>query len=186
MPLNLHGMLRIPWRIPMSCGSWAEGSVAEDVGELIEDVGEFMESLLSCAGIALEFLSTGYDYEVVPATVSLSMGLSSGIKQALEDIISKKKPRAFISLDFGFAIGITKKLAWTGVGLGGSVSCDSTGSCGIYITIAPLATVNLPTTSVACPMGPNWGAATCAQAMGAGISTMCCTIGLTNGNNDCR
>lgn len=147
---------------------------------------EFVESLTTCLGHAVEFASTGYDYEVVPGAVSISLGLSAGARQALEDLVSKRPPSAMISLDFGFAVGVTKKLAWLGTGLGGSLTCDSSEGCEAYITVASLVTVNPPVTSIFCPMGPTWGPATCAQSFGGGISAMCCNMGLQQGSSDCR
>eukprot|EP00913_Durusdinium_trenchii_P017939 g16857.t1 len=160
--------------------------IVDAVAKVVEDVVEYMESLTGCLGYAIEFAGSGYDYEVVPGAVSISLGLSSGAKQALEDLISERPPSAFISLDFGFAVGVTKKLAWLGVGLGGSLACDSTAGCDVYITVASITSINLPTVSAFCPMGPNWGPATCAQSFGGGISTMCCSMGLQEGKNDCR
>ena len=91
--------------------------------KIVEDVVEFMASLVTCVGEATEFASTGYDWELAPGTVSMSLGLSTGSMQALEDLLSKKPPRAFISLDFGFSVGTNSKLYWAGVGMGGSLDC---------------------------------------------------------------
>lgn len=156
------------------------------VASVVEDVGAFMEALTGCMGYAIEFASTGYDYEVVPGAVSMSLGLSAGVRQALEDLISKRPPSFSISLDFGFAVGVTKKLVWTGLGLGGSLTCSVGAACEAYITVAVLGSVNVPTQNAACPMGATWGAATCAQSFGGGISAMCCSMGLQRGSNDCR
>lgn len=160
--------------------------VAEVAGQVVEDVDAFMDSITGCLGHAIEFASTGYDYEVVPALVSLSLGLSSGARQALEDLISKRPPTLAISLDFGFAVGATKKLFWSGIGLGGSVSCEVGGTCGVYITVALFGSVNVPVQDAACPMGPNFGPGTCAQSFGGGISSTCCSMDFVDGSNDCR
>lgn len=156
------------------------------IAQAVEDVAAFMESITGCLGYAIEFASTGYDYEVVPGAVSLSLGLSAGARQALEDLISERTPTLAISLDFGFAVGVTKKLFWTGTGLGGSLTCDTGASCEAYITVAVISSVNIPVQSAACPMGPTWGPATCAQSFGGGISAMCCNMGFQRGSNDCR
>lgn len=156
------------------------------IANVVEDVAAFMESITGCLGYAIEFASTGYDYEVVPGAVSISLGLSAGARQALEDLISKRSPTLAISMDFGFAVGVTKKLLWSGTGLGGSVTCEVGASCEAYITVAVIGSVNIPTQSAACPMGPTWGAATCAQCFGGGISSMCCNMGFKGGSNDCR
>ena len=153
---------------------------------VVEDVTAFMESITGCLGYAIEFASTGYDYEVVPGAVSISLGLSAGARQALEDLIPKRSPTLAISMDFGFAVGVTKKLLWSGTGLGGSVTCEVGATCEAYITVAVIGSVNIPTQSAACPMGPTWGAATCAQCFGGGISSMCCNMGFKGGSNDCR
>lgn len=154
--------------------------------QVVEDVVEFMETLTTCLGMAIEFASTGYDYEIVPGGVSMSIGLSTGARAALEDLISGRPPSAFISLDFGFAVGITKKLAWLGTGLGGSLVCDSGAGCDAYITVAAIGSVNVPTASAFCPMGVQWGPATCANSLGGGLATMCCSMDLDSGDNDCR
>ena len=158
--------------------------------KVVEDIVEFMETLLDCLGYAVEFASTGYDYEVVPGGVSLSLGFSAGASQALEDLLSNRAPSLTISLDFGFAIGITKKLAWVGTGLGGSLTCDSGAGCSSYLTVAILTVVNLPQPATVgfCPIGYTalGGAATCAQSFGGGISAMCCDMNLQTGSNDCR
>ena len=154
---------------------------------MVEDVGAFMESLTGCLGHAIEFAGTGYDYEIVPGAVSMSLGLSAGgARRALEDLISKRPVTMAVSLDFGFAVGMTKKLVWLGTGLGGSLTCDTGAKCEAYITATGLSTINLPTQSACCPMGLTWGAATCAQSFGGGISAMCCTMNLQGGSNDCR
>ena len=153
---------------------------------MVKDVEQYMNSLTTCMGMAVEFASIGYDYELVPGAVSMSLGLSTGARSALEDLISGRPPSAFISLDFGFAVGVTKKLAWLGVGLGGSLVCDSGAGCETYITVAAITSINVPTASAFCPMGTVWGAATCAQSFGGGLATMCCSMGLQTGKNDCR
>lgn len=151
-------------------------AIANVVATVVEDVVEYMESLTTCLGMAIEFASTGYDYEIVPGGVSMSVGLSTGARAALEDLIAGRPPSAFISLDFGFAVGITKKLVWAGMGLGGSLVCDSGAGCNTYITVASIASINPPVSSVWCPMGPTWGAASCAQSFGGGLATMCCEM----------
>ena len=160
--------------------------VAEVAGQVVEDVAAFMESITGCVGYAIEFASIGYDYEVVPAAVSLSLGLSAGARQALEDLLSGRSPTLTISLDFGFAVGVTKKLFWSGTGLGGSVTCEVGATCEAYITVAVIVSVCIPVQHAACPMGPNFGPATCAQCFGGGISLMCCNMGFKEGSNDCR
>ncbi|CAJ1379032.1 unnamed protein product [Effrenium voratum] len=161
-----------------------EAAVAA-VAKVVEDVVEFMASALACIGTAAEFTSTGYSYEVVPGAVSLSMGLSSGSGQSLDKLVQGQPPVAFISLDFGFAVGATAKLTWTGVGLGGGVGCNVAG-CTAYIVVALIGSVNIPMVTAACPFGATLGSATCAQAFGGGISQMCCNMNLQTGGNDCR
>ena len=74
----------------------------------------------------------------------------------------------------------------SGVGLGGGVGCNVDG-CGAYISVAAIGSINIPTPVAAgCPFGATVGAATCAQAFGGGISTMCCNMDLRDGSNDCR
>ena len=155
------------------------------VAKVVEDVVEFMAEGLACIGTAAEFTSTGYSYEVVPGAVSLNMGLSSGSGQSLDKLVRGHPPVAFISVDFGFAVGITAKLTWSGVGLGGGVGCNVDG-CSAYITVAAVGSVNLPMVTAACPFGATLGSATCAQAFGGGISTLCCNMNLQTGSNDCR
>ena len=141
------------------------------VAKVVEDVVEFMAEGLACIGTAAEFTSTGYSYEVVPGAVSLNMGLSSGSGQSLDKLVRGHPPVAFISVDFGFAVGITAKLTWSGVGLGGGVGCNVDG-CSAYITVAAVGSVNLPMVTAACPFGATLGSATCAQAFGGGISDL--------------
>ena len=61
------------------------------------------------------------------------------------------------------------------------MTCEVGASCEAYITVAVIGSVNIPTQSAACPMGPTWGAATCAQCFGGGISSMCCNMGFKGG-----
>ena len=168
----------------------------------------------------------------------------------------------------GPEVGVATPATWTGIGLGGSVSCDSSG-CDAYLTVASIAAINLPVVHLdciwwkiwtprffgdwhsshipgssryvkflpfgrffgwkgthfthkrkiqvyflhffqhflvvlgknsglntgvffqggwapACPLGSQLGSASCESTYGYGVSTMCCTMDLARGSNDCR
>ncbi|CAE7209065.1 unnamed protein product [Symbiodinium pilosum] len=143
-------------------------------------------------GTAAEFQSTGYTYDIVPGTVGFSIGASLTGAQSLDNLIRGKPPVGYVTIDLGFSVGATYKLAWTGLGIGGGFGCGSDGSCSAYLAIGAVGTVNLPTASPLCPLGvtipappapPQW---TCSQVIGGTISTMCCSMDLRTGKNDCR
>lgn len=104
------------------------------------------------------------------------------------DKFPKKAPSAWMSVDMGFVVGATAKAAWAGAGAGVGFSC-SVKSCGAYLSMGVMATVNIPIIAPLCvlgaPISPVDGML-CAQVVGGAISAFCCNFDPETGKHDCR
>ncbi|CAE6954255.1 unnamed protein product, partial [Symbiodinium sp. CCMP2456] len=153
---------------------------------VVQRVAKAIGSLLACLGDFGKFAATGYTRAFSTSTAG-SIGLSAGNTNFLKDILGGKTPSGWISLDMGFSVGSTSEVWWAGSGFSGSLVCDTTGACSIYIAVSVLATGNAKTPwSPLCPMGPTWAGMDCSHCAGASVTILCCSFDLTNGHNTCR
>ncbi|CAJ1352266.1 unnamed protein product [Effrenium voratum] len=161
-------------------------AIVKAVVKVVKAVAKAIGSLLACVGDFGKFAATGYTRAFTPSTAG-SIGLSAGNTNFLKDILGGSTPSGWISLDMGFSVGSTSEIWWAGAGFSGSLVCDTTGACSIYVAVAILATGNAKTpVSALCPLGASIGAMDCSHCAGASVTILCCSFDLTNGNNGCR
>ncbi|CAE7608959.1 unnamed protein product [Symbiodinium sp. CCMP2592] len=162
---------------------------AKAVNKAVKVIEEFVTELFGCIGDVFEMLTFGYEISVVEGLVAFSAGLSAGdmVGMSRLGLLEGKEPTTWMSLDVGFAVGVTAKAAWAGVGAGVGLSC-SVSSCAAYLSVGTMTTVNIPTINAVCVFGApttpsGW---MCSQVFGASISAFCCNFNVAEGKHDCR
>lgn len=165
---------------------------AKKTGKVVKKGVEIIEKYVSliwgCIGDVFEFITVGYQIDVVPGAVSFAAGLSVGDMAGFLKLLTKgKKPSTWMSLDVGFAVGATSNTGWVGVALGIGISCGVS-KCVAYGSVGTMGTVNLPTINAVCVFGAPYTASgwQCSQVFGGAISAFCCNFNVATGKNDCR
>lgn len=153
----------------------------------MEIIEKYVSLIWGCIGDVFEFITVGYQIDVVPGAVSFAAGLSVGDMAGFLKLLTKgKKPSTWMSLDVGFEVGATSNAGWVGVALGIGISCGVS-KCVAYGSVGTMGTVNLPTINAVCVFGAPYTASgwQCSQVFGGAISAFCCNFNVATGKNDC-
>ncbi|CAE7885405.1 unnamed protein product [Symbiodinium microadriaticum] len=147
-----------PWRI--NCNAALEMLVDEGIV-----IGVYFAFLLQVAVVEDGVAGDGFGAEdgndtggSLFSSERIFEAAVADVAKVVEDVVefmlawARHPPVAFISLDFGFAAGVTASFSsWSG-NEGLAASCHVDG-CSAYITVALIGSVNLPVVTAACPFG---------------------------------
>ena len=146
-------------------------------------VADFVSSVFECFGATSRCSAIGYS-KAFGTNAGGGFGLTAGAGADLRKLI-QAKPSASVCIGFGVTVGPGTGGARTGVGVGGSFCCGSSG-CSIGISVGAVGQVSVDGIGPECVFGKGMGPLKCKRTEGVSLMLTCCRYNFQNGETTCR
>ncbi|CAE6912620.1 unnamed protein product [Symbiodinium sp. CCMP2456] len=162
-------------------------SVGYDDADVVQAVVKWAQKFFECFGQYSKWDAVGYT-KSFGGNFGLSFGFSGGHSGSIQELVKGSAiSSGWVSIGMGLSAGTAGEWWWAGVGLSGSVTCGTGGSCSLGISVGAIGCgwwdVGI---NPACPFDLSWLGVKCQGSRGGTLLVTCCGVDLISGKHNCR